>query len=184
VLRRETLPGRILYRAVPALSPNAFLTAVTRSPDDYPLLSGRMRVFTAGAYLGSYALEEAAPESDLVLPFGIDNRIKVERLPLPRKQSREGYSGKYSQVSSRFRTSIQNTRDQAVTLVLEDRIPVAEDERIEVRLGKETTPGFRNSERRPGVMLWDIELAAGEKRELVLEYSVRHPRELTLSRLD
>ena len=44
------------------------------------------------------------------------------------------------------------------------------DEQIEVQMGKGTTQGYRDSERRPGVKLWTIELAAGEKREVVLDY--------------
>jgi len=67
-----------------------------------------------------------------------------------------------------------------VTVVLEERIPVSEDERIVVELDKRTTPGFKDSPRRPGVKLWTFEMAAGEKREILLAYRVRHPKDLWL----
>jgi hypothetical protein len=67
---------------------------------------------------------------------------------------------------------------------LEDRVPVSEDERIEVEMDMSTTPGSRPSERRPGVLLWTFDLAAGETREIVLAYRVRYPRDLLVPGLD
>ena len=71
-----------------------------------------------------------------------------------------------------------------VTLVLEDRLPVSEDERIDVEIGKETTPGYKDSERRPGVKIWTLEFEPGEKREVVLSYSVRYPKEMQLPEIE
>ena len=136
------------------------------------------------AYLGAFALEEKGPGVELTLPFGVDNRVEVVRVPLPRSAGREGLTGKQRVIQYGFRTQLHNLQDRDVTVVLEDRLPVSEDERVEVRLGKETTPGFSDSERRPGVMLWTLELAASEKREIVLAYSVRFPRDLYVPGLD
>ena len=75
---------------------------------------------------------------------------------------------------------IRNNRDQAISLTLEDRVPVSEDERIIVEIGKDTTPGFEESKNRPGVLLWDLELAPKEELAILLEYSVRHPRDINV----
>jgi uncharacterized protein (TIGR02231 family) len=184
VLRSESLAGRLVYRTVPALAPRAYLTSVTTSPAGYPLLAGPVRVFAGGAYLGSFPLEEKGPGVELTVPFGVDNRIEIVRLPMPRSAGRGGLTGKQREVEYAFRTQIQNLQSRSVTLILEDRVPVAEDERIVVQLGKETTPGYRDSERRPGVKLWTLELDPGEKREIVLAYSVRYPKEMLLPGLE
>lgn len=178
VLRQENLAGKQVYRCAPALNPAAFLTAITTAPRDYPLLAGPVRVFAGGAYLGAYGLGETAPGSELTLPFGIDNRLKVERVRLPEDRSLEGVSGKTRQIGYAFKTTLENLRDDRVTLTLEDRVPVSEDERIVVTMGKETTAGHKDSENRPGVLLWALELAPHEKRDVLLSYTVRHPREL------
>jgi uncharacterized protein (TIGR02231 family) len=185
VLRNETLAGNIVYRAVPRLAARAYLTSVTTSPADYPLLAGPVRVFAGGAYLGSYRLEEKGPGLELSLPFGVDNRIEVLRLPQPKSSGRSGLTGKQREVELEYRTRLHNLQDRAVKLVYEDRVPVSEDERIEVELdGKRTTPGYRDSERRPGVKLWTIDLAAGEQREIVLAYRVRWPKDLVVAGLE
>jgi len=178
------LKANVVHRTVPGFNDRAFLTAVTTSPEAYPLLAGPVRVFTGGAYLGSFSLKETGPGVELTIPFGVDNRIEVLRVPEPEMKSREGWTGKQKQVHKVERTIVRNLMDHPATLVLEDRLPVSEDERIVVQIGDATTPGYRDSERRPGVKLWTIELAPGEKREIVLDYSVRWPREMTLPGLE
>lgn len=184
VLRSESLAGTIVYRTVPALAPRAYLTSVTTSPSGYPLLAGPVRVFAGGAYLGSFALEEKGPGVEFTVPFGVDNRLEIVRVPLPRSAGKAGFTGKSREVEVAYRTRIHNLQEREVTLILEDRVPVAEDERITVQLGKETTAGWEPSKRRPGVMLWTLELGPGEERELVLAYTVRHPRDMALPGLD
>jgi len=178
VLRQEMLKSNLVHRTVPGLDPRAYLTAVTTSPADYPLLAGPVRVFAGGAYLGSFPLLETGPGVELTLPFGVDNRIEIVRVPDPQMESREGISGKFRLVERTKRTLLHNLLDHDATVVVEERMPVSENERIEVELGKETTVGFKDSARRPGVKIWTLTLAAGEKRTLQFDYSVRYPREL------
>ena len=184
VLRRETLAANLVHRTVPGLEDHAYLTAVTTSPKDYPLLAGRVRVFADAAYLGSFPLKETGPGVELTLPFGVDNRIEIVRVPEPQMKSRGGITGKYRIVERTHRTLIHNLLGRETTLVLEERLPVSEDERIEVKLGDGTTPGFKDSPRRPGVKLCTLTLAAGEKRELRFDYSVKYPKDLNLPDLE
>jgi uncharacterized protein (TIGR02231 family) len=183
VLVQQTLAANLVHRTVPGLEDRAYLTAVTTSPKDYPLLAGRVRAFVGGAYLGSFPLKDTGPGVELTLPFGIDNRIEIVRVPEPQMKGRSGITGRYRTVERTHRTLIHNLLGRETTLVLEERLPVSEDERIEVKLGTGTTPGFKDSPRRPGVKLWTLTLAAGEERELRFDYSVKYPRELNLPAL-
>ena len=184
VLRQESLPGTLSYRTAPAIEPAAFLTSVVQAPAQYPLLSGAMRVLAGGTYLGVYMLPETAPGAELLVPFGRDNRIKVDRVRQPQDRSLEGITGKTRQIAYEFKTTLENLRDQEVTLTLEDRVPVSEDERLVVELGKTTTPNSTASKTRPGVMLWKLTLAPREKRDVVLAYTVRFPKELLVPGLE
>ncbi len=179
-LRQESLEGSVRYRAVPALNEAAFLVSKTKAPSGYPLLSGPVRVFAGGAFLGSYPLAETGPGAEVTLPFGIDNRVKVTRTLLPESRDQRGIVGKDRVITQAFRTTIENLRDQAVKVTLEDRIPVSEDERIRVEVNKETTPGSTEVQERPGILEWDMELKAGEKRDVVLSYTVRFAADLVV----
>ena len=177
-LRQETLAGQVEYRTVPGLNAAAYLVAKATAPKDYPLLFGPVRVFAGGAYLGSFGLNETAPGQEFMLPFGADNRIRVERTPLPQARSHEGITGKDRRIAYAFRTTIENLRDQSVTIVIEERVPVSEDERIVVERGKETTAGAEEVEDRPGVLEWRLTLEPRQRRDIVLAYSVRFPKDL------
>lgn len=183
-LRQEDLDAELIYRTVPGLNTSAYLTAKTHAPEEYPLLAGPVRVFAGGAYLGAFRAEETGPGAELTIPFGADNRIKVIRVKLPRESGREGFSGKYRQVAFGYRTVVENLMSREVGLILEDRVPVSEDERIVVEIAKETTAGYKQSDRRPGVMLWRMELAPRAKQEVVLEYSVRFPKDLVVTGIE
>ncbi|HXI02004.1 MAG TPA: DUF4139 domain-containing protein, partial [Candidatus Saccharimonadales bacterium] len=179
-LRTESLKGEVSYRAVPALNEAAFLVSKTKAPADYPLLAGPVRVFAGGAFLGSFPLDETGPGAEVTLPFGVDNRIKVERTPLPQSREEKGIIGKDRVITFGFRTTVENLRDKAVHLTLEDRIPVPEDERIKVEVGRETTAGYNEVKDRPGILEWDLDLDPGAKREVTLQYTVRFPQDLVV----
>jgi len=183
-LRQEDLAAELVYRTVPGLNASAYLTAKTHAPEEYPLLAGPVRVFAGGAYLGAFRAEETGPGAELTIPFGADNRIEVIRVKLPRESGREGFSGKYRQVAFGYRTVVENLMSREVSLILEDRVPVSEDERIVVEIAKETTAGYKQSDRRPGVMLWRMELEPRAKKEVVLEYSVRFPKDLVVAGIE
>jgi len=183
-LRQDTLAGKVDYRAVPALNAAAFMVAHAESPKGYPLLAGPVRVFAGSAYLGSYPLDEKGPGSEVTIPFGIDNRVSVDRTPLPQDRGKSGIFGREKRISYGYRTTIENLRDKVVRVVLEDRIPVSEDERIEVEMGEGTTPGSTEVKDRPGILEWSLELGPKEKRDVVLEYTIRFPKDLIVPGTD
>ncbi len=177
-LRQERLSGKREYLAVPALGAAAYLVVKGEAPAGYPLLAGPVRVFAGGAYLGGFDLPETAPAGPLAVPFGVDNRIRVERAPLPQERTREGITGRERRVACRFRTALENLLDRPVEVVLEDRVPVSEDERIVVETESETTSGWTEVKDRPGVMRWTVPLDPRGRKEVLLSYSVRFPRDL------
>lgn len=183
-LRQDQLEGEIRYRAVPALNAAAFLVAKTKAPAGYPLLAGPVRVFAGGAYLGSFVVEETGPGAEVTLPFGIDNRVTVDRVPLPLYRERGGIFGRERRISYGFRTTIENLRDRKITVLLEDRVPVSEDERIRVEIDDETTPGAAEVEDRPGIREWSLEIEPGGKADVILAYTIRFPREMVIPGID
>ena len=114
-----------------------------------------------------------------MLPFGVDNRVEIVRVREPQSAGKNGFAGSKREVSHSFRTQVHNLRDVAVTIVLEERVPVSEDDRIDVQLDdRRTSAGYKDSPRRPGVKIWTFEIAAGVTREIVLAYSVKYPKEM------
>jgi len=180
-LKNATLQSNLEYLTVPELNDAAFVFAQTQAPD-YPLLAGALRVYAAGTYLGSIDLEEKAPGDPLRIPFGPDDRIRVERTRLPLRASSSGIFSRQQEVEYEIRTRIANRTREVRRIVLEDRMPISADSRLQVTMGAATTPGWRTNEQRPGIVEWPLEIDAGSTREIVLVYTLRFPPTVSVPR--
>ncbi|MFQ5767265.1 MAG: mucoidy inhibitor MuiA family protein [Acidobacteriota bacterium] len=180
-LQEARLASKLEYLAVPSRNTSAFLVAEVTAPSGYPLLAGPARVFLGAAYLGSFPLQETGPGARLKLPFGPDHRLEIHRFPVTTRK-KDSLSGRDHRESHGFRTTVANHRKTRVSVVVEERIPVSRDERIQVEMGRKTTPGWEEVEDRPGVFHWKLDLAPGQQGEVSLEYSIRYPANLLLSR--
>ena len=181
VLQRTALPVTLGYFVAPRVRAAAFLTATARLPEGAPLLRGPVRISNGTAYLGTFLVGETAPGAELRLPFGEDARVKVTRVALPEERSREGFGDRMHHTVSSFRTRLENLRGNAVTVRVEEAVPVSEDERVKVELARSTSAGSREDPDRPGVRRWEVTLAPREVRDLEIGYDVRWPKEVVLA---
>lgn len=181
VLQRTPLPVELSYFVAPGLRAAAFLTATAKLPDGAPLLRGPVRISNGAAYLGTYLVGETAPGAALRLPFGEDARVKVTRVTLPAERSHEGWGDRTQHTGAAFRTRLENLRDGTVRVRVEEALPISEDERVRVEVARTTTAGSSADPDRPGVRLWELQLASREVRELEVGYDVRWPKEVVLA---
>ena len=126
---------------------------------------------------------ETAPGGELTLPFGSYNRILVKRTRLPQMGRELGMTSRDRRIAYGYRTTVESLLDRAANVVLEERIPVSADARIEVEQGKTTTPGSTFQNDRPGVMQWSLRLEPGVKKEFALDYAMRFPAGIVIARL-
>jgi hypothetical protein len=61
-------------------------------------------------------------------------------------------------------------------LKLEDSIPVSKTDKIQVKDVKLTpAPDLRNYKDKEGVMLWNLKLSPGEKKDILIDFVVTYP---------
>jgi hypothetical protein len=72
-----------------------------------------------------------------------------------------------------FNITIRNTRKEAVTLVVQDQIPVSNDKDIVIE-----DKDLANAEydELTGAMKWTVTLAANETRKITFGYTVKYPK--------
>jgi uncharacterized protein (TIGR02231 family) len=181
LLRTDVLPVSLACDAVPSLEPSAFVMASAKVPSLRPLLSGNVQVITDGEYVGHYVVAEHAPGSEVRLPFGSDRRVQVTRVMLPKGNETEDAGSKDIRESSAWTTTVENLRDDPVTVNVIEAVPVSDDSQIVVKLASTTTAGAKEAADRPGVMTWTLELKPSQKKDVTLAYSVRHPKDLQVA---
>lgn len=167
---------KVIVRTAPVLDPTAYLEASFEQGGDVPILPGEVLLSRDGAYIGRGRLPLIAPGDTAKLGFGSDDRIKVARVPASRKTRDPGFLGSTKSDKFEFRTTVKNLHGFPVSVVIEDRVPVSEDQAITVeRMAEMTKPDAEAPDDRRGVVVWSPTLKPQEEKAYVTAYRLRWP---------
>ncbi|MBM4163727.1 MAG: mucoidy inhibitor MuiA family protein [Lentisphaerae bacterium] len=160
--------------AAPAVSLNAARTAELLNSGKQPLLPGQVLLYVDGAFLGATETDFVAPGESFPVFVGVADSVKLTRM-LDRKRSSITWSGKRTRMQVSFFVSAENLGDTPVALQLADRIPITETDEVrvtDVAIKPDAKPDAK------GVVRWDVALAAKEKKDFRLEYTLEYPKDL------
>lgn len=170
---------RPLVTAYPAEDPAAYVLARFTYAGDVPLLPGELRLFRDGVAAGRDDLPAVAPGAELRLGFGRDDAVQIERRLDTGFRSEEGIFETRRRVERHYLIRVRNGHDRPVEIEVLDRMPVPQDERIEVELTQETTPPSERDVRgRRGVLAWRYVYAPNEEREIRFGFAVMFPKDV------
>lgn len=180
----RTIPVTIRYFAVPKSAEMVFMKAAYTNAADYPLLEGKMNIFTGDMFLSAVQQPLVMPDEATGAFLGPDERIKIRRV-LGRKMSGDsGLVFTKKQIDYSYTISLENYHPYEVTVTVRDHMPVSRDEKIIVRTIS-CAPGSISSsnDRMNGLLEWDIRLAPNQKDEIHYSYQVEYPPEITVGGL-
>lgn len=180
-LSSHQIEATLLAKVAPALETRAYLSASLAWSDDAPLLPGEVSLTRDGVFVGKARIGTVPGGDRFELGFGADDRIKVERVPVRRRDNDpSGWSASRTQISD-HRTAVTNLHKRPMRVSVIDRIPVSENSAVTVEpLPTNTAPTERSVQDRRGVMGWTHELQPGEKREIRLGWRLRWPADREL----
>ena len=72
-----------------------------------------------------------------------------------------------------WRITVKNSRQEAVSLILKDQIPVSENSTITVTT-EELSGG--QLDKSTGIVVWQLQLQPNEQREFIVQYRVKYPK--------
>ncbi len=173
----------LAIKTAPALDPTAYLEARLTNEEEAPLMAGQIVVLRDGAYVGQGQLGFVAAGDGFDLGFGADDRVKVTRVPVKKKENEPTWYNQTKIDARDFKTSVKNLHDFPIRTTIVDRIPFSENTAITVELLSQTTPPTEKQvgDKR-GVMGWTFDLAAGEQKDVRLAWRMKWPadRDVTL----
>uniref|UniRef100_A0A8H8CPA6 DUF4139 domain-containing protein n=1 Tax=Psilocybe cubensis TaxID=181762 RepID=A0A8H8CPA6_PSICU len=127
--------AELMWFAIPAVDTRAHIKARIRNESDYPFIPGLANIYVDGSFVATTYIPSISPQEVFECPLGLDPSIRLTYHPREKKSAQSGFYSKTSTQSFTQRISVFNKRSAPVTnLKLIDRIPVSEDERIEVKL--------------------------------------------------
>ncbi|MFO1183766.1 MAG: mucoidy inhibitor MuiA family protein [Bauldia sp.] len=170
------LTPELLVRASPALDDTAYLQARIKNEEEAPLLAGTVNILRDGGFVGTGRIAFTATGDTTDLGFGADDRVKVTRVPVRRKENEPTIFGSTKTEQREFRTTIKNLHPFAIKVSVVDQIPISENSAIVIdQLPATTPPTEKIVNDRRGVMGWTFDLQPGETKALTLAYRMRWP---------
>lgn len=183
VLTQSRVSPTLSARATPELEEKAYLEAAFTHEEEAPLLPGQVFLHRDGSYIGRGRLGLVAPGDKVELGFGADDKLKVTRAPVRRRENEPGWLGQTRTDLREFRTVVKSLHSQPVKVTVTERIPFSESSAITVETiaANTTPPTEKQVENKRGVSAWSFELAPGAEKEIRLSYRIKWPgdRELT-----
>ncbi len=167
----------VVARAVPSVSRSAFLEATFKFEREVPWGAGELHLYRDGEFVGATNTPDLLPGADIRLPFGADDRIRIESHDEPAQSGTRGLLG--GQMVEEHRRNFDVTSFHGTPIVLEliDRVPVSQNAAIKVELLKDATPATtRDLDGKTGVLLWKLNLKPREHSIVKQHYSVGYPK--------
>lgn len=176
VLSQGLVSPTLSARATPELEEKAYLEAVFLHEDEAPLLPGEVLLHRDGAYIGRGRLGLVAPGDKVELGFGADDKLKVSRVPVRRRENEPTWLGQTRTDLREFRTVVKSLHAQPVKVTVMERVPFSENSAITVETLPQTTPPTEKQvgDKR-GVSAWTFDLAPGAEKEIKLAYRLKWP---------
>jgi uncharacterized protein (TIGR02231 family) len=172
----------LLSRTTPALDETAFLEASFRQGDDAPLLPGRVALYRDGIYVGRGQVALAPKDETVRLGFGADDTGKVARVAVRRIEGSSGIISSARTDEREYKITVRSGHERPIRLVVEDQVPVTENDDIKVDVLQITPqPTERDVRDRRGVLAWSFDAMPGEIREIKLGWRLRWPADKTVA---
>ena len=171
-IQRTTTPADYKYITIPKLSPTAYLTGNIADWAKQSLLSGEATLYFENTFVGKSYLNVNQLSDTLTISLGVDNSILVKR------EKRKDFTatriiGSNKTDTYSFILTVRNNKPNPIKITVNDQIPVSSNSSITVE-AQELSGGALNQE--TGQVKWDLELKAQEKKDLIISYSVRYPK--------
>jgi uncharacterized protein (TIGR02231 family) len=171
----------LVLRATPSLDPTAFLEAAFKQAEEAPLLPGRVSLYRDNVFVGRTAMALTPKDEIVRLGFGADDKVKITHVVTRKSEGSSGIISSAKTDEREFKITVRSGHDRPMKLILEDQVPVAEHADIQVEMLPGTTPPTERDPRdRRGVLVWALDLAPGEAKDVKLGWRVRWPADKTV----
>lgn len=178
VLASRSVQPALSVVVTPELDQTAYLKASFPLDDEAPLLPGAVSLHRDNVFVGRTNLKLTVPGETVDLGFGSDDRVKVTRVPLRRRENEPTAIGQTKTDLREFKTTVRNLHAEPVRITVFDRVPFSENSAIVVEQLRETTaPTEKRPNDRRGVLAWSYDYRPGEQREIRLGYRLKWPSE-------
>ncbi len=163
--------------AVPELSNEAWLMAGMTNDIGWPILAGESYSYIDGQLVSRRHIAAYASGEEMEFALGRNEKISLERKERVKKESEGGLIDKTKRHDIKYETTVTNQMAVAHRIVLQDRFPIGQDNKIQVRI---ISPKDVEPEEGTGIFKWERVLQPGKQAVMETEYTVTYPADWTI----
>jgi uncharacterized protein (TIGR02231 family) len=172
-IRSYHMKADYTYAVAPKLDTDAFLMARATGWEEFSLLPGEANIFFEGTFVGKSYIDPNSIKDTLAISLGRDKRIVVKREKLKDLTSRKTIGGSQKE-SYTWEVSVRNTKTEAISITVEDQIPVSQNKDIEVALLDKGNAQYNVA---TGKLKWELTLPPNETRKMTYKFEVKYPKD-------
>ncbi len=176
-IARDNLPCTFDYVSAPLIDEQVHLRGAITNTSERVLLNGEANIFLSGEYVGATKVKTTAPAEKFKVFLGIDDGIKVKRELIERSVEKgNALQANMRRITYGYRITVHNYAAAARQVVIRDRLPVSQHERVKVRVQSiQPAPTERT---KLELITWKFPLAAGAEQKIEYRFVVEHPQDL------
>ncbi|HYG14687.1 MAG TPA: DUF4139 domain-containing protein [Bacteroidia bacterium] len=171
-VNKHQLPVVYKFFTVPKAELATFMKANITGWEEVNLIYGEANLYLEGTYLGKTNINPETIEDTLSVYMGKDRRIVVKRNKVKEKSGKNFFGNKITQTVE-WEIEVRNTKKEAVTVEIQDQIPVSKDESLAVE--KDNLGGAELNEE-TGLLTWYRTLQPGETIKLRFGFTLKYPK--------
>ncbi len=177
--QRFTLPSAFQHLTIPKLNKEVYLTALVTNWEQYSIIPGEASIYFQGSFVGNSYIDPATADDTLQLSFGRDGAMVVKHEQI-KEFCKTSVFGMKTKTTRAYSIKVVNIHKKAMKVVVEDQVPLSSNGDIEVDV-EELSGGKLDAE--TGKVTWELILEPGASKELILRFSVKHPRKRPVANL-
>ncbi len=187
LVARERFDVQPEHYCAPAASTAVWLRGRATNTGERTLLPGEASVFFGDDYLGRARMDLVQPGQEFTLHLGVVDAIEVERTRVHDRAEGPGLFGSKRALVEEWRVTLTNhgasvaKPDGSVDVIVQEALPRAGDDGIEVVVERESTPRseaerWKTDWEDRSIRTWIVNAPAGAPARLSYRLSVRYPK--------
>lgn len=171
VIKSDKVPVKKEYLGIPKNSPTIYSVAKTESIPSGTYLPGSATIINNNKYVGKTTFNPSQFKDEFKVSLGSDTRIQVKREKISDLTSKKTFGSKKTD-SYGFKLTAQNHKSQAVTMMLQEQVPVSTNKDLEITVSTQNG-GQYDAEK--GIITWEVLVGPGQSQSVSYTISLKYP---------
>ncbi len=171
LLKDYQIEASYSYYAAPKLDQQVYLMAKVKDWGNNPIIPGSANIFFENTYVGNTYLSLNDTEEEIKISLGRDPNVSVKREEV-KDFSEDKFLSSDIERKFAYKLMVKNNKNTAIDFILEDQIPISNQEDIEVEI---LNIDNAKTDKDTGKLTWQFKLDQNSSTERNLSFSVRYP---------